>query len=106
MRAIADAGHEVASQGWEHYRVGDQSPAEFRADVTRTKKALEDLSGQEVKGYRAAELLDRPQDMVGVRRIGGGRVSRSSSSIHPIRHDHYGVPDAPRFPSRRSRRTR
>ncbi len=97
VRAIADAGHEVASHGWEHYRVGDQTPAEFRADVTRTKKVLEDLSGQEVKGYRAASFsIDRKTWWAFDELAEAGY--RYSSSIHPIRHDHYGVPDAPRFP--------
>jgi polysaccharide deacetylase family protein (PEP-CTERM system associated) len=97
VRAIADAGHEVASHGWEHYRVGDQTPAEFRADVTRTKKLLEDLSGQEVKGYRAASFsIDRGTWWAFDELAEAGY--HYSSSIHPIRHDHYGVPDAPRFP--------
>ena len=97
VRAISDAGHEVASHGWEHYRVGEQTPAEFRADVTRTKKVLEDLSGQEVKGYRAASFsIDRKTWWAFDELAEAGY--RYSSSIHPIVHDHYGVPDAPRFP--------
>jgi polysaccharide deacetylase family protein (PEP-CTERM system associated) len=97
VRAIHRAGHEVASHGWEHYRVGEQTPAEFRADVTRTKKVLEDLSGQEVKGYRAASFsIDRTTWWAFDELAEAGY--RYSSSIHPIVHDHYGVPDAPRFP--------
>jgi polysaccharide deacetylase family protein (PEP-CTERM system associated) len=97
VRAISDAGHEVASHGWAHYRVGEQTPAEFRADVTRTKKVLEDLSGQEVKGYRAASFsIDRKTWWAFDELAEAGY--RYSSSIHPIVHDHYGVPDAPRFP--------
>jgi polysaccharide deacetylase family protein (PEP-CTERM system associated) len=97
VRAIAEAGHEVASHGWEHYRVGDQDPAEFRADVTRTKKVLEDLSGQEVKGYRAASFSINRRTWWAFDELAEAGY-RYSSSIHPIRHDHYGVPDAPRFP--------
>jgi polysaccharide deacetylase family protein (PEP-CTERM system associated) len=97
VRAISDAGHEVASHGWAHYRVGEQTPAEFRADVTRTKKLLEDLSGQEIKGYRAASFsIDRGTWWAFDELAEAGY--RYSSSIHPIVHDHYGVPDAPRFP--------
>jgi polysaccharide deacetylase family protein (PEP-CTERM system associated) len=97
VRAISDAGHEVASHGWAHYRVGEQTPAEFRADVTRTKKVLEDLSGQEVKGYRAASFsIDRTTWWAFDELAEAGYSY--SSSIHPIVHDHYGVPDAPRFP--------
>jgi polysaccharide deacetylase family protein (PEP-CTERM system associated) len=97
VRAISDAGHEVASHGWEHYRVGEQTPAEFRADVTRTKKVLEDLSGQEVKGYRAASFSINRKTWWAFDELAEAGY-RYSSSIHPIVHDHYGVPDAPRFP--------
>ncbi|UEM02737.1 DUF3473 domain-containing protein [Skermanella rosea] len=97
VRAIADAGHEVASHGWEHWRVGEQTPAEFRADVSRTRKLLEDQSGQAVTGYRAASFsIDRGTWWAFDELAEAGY--RYSSSIHPIRHDHYGVPDAPRFP--------
>jgi polysaccharide deacetylase family protein (PEP-CTERM system associated) len=97
VRAIADAGHEVASHGWEHYRVGQQTPAEFRADVTRTRLLLEDQSGQAVTGYRAASFsIDRSTWWAFDELAEAGY--HYSSSIHPIRHDHYGVPDAPRFP--------
>jgi polysaccharide deacetylase family protein (PEP-CTERM system associated) len=53
VREIANAGHEVASHGWEHARVTTQSPADFRMSVRRTKRILEDLTGEEVIGYRA-----------------------------------------------------
>jgi len=56
IRRIVEAGHELASHGWEHVRVSDQSPEAFRADAERTKKTLEDLSGEEVTGYRAASF--------------------------------------------------
>ena len=53
-RKIVDNGHELASHGWEHTRVSAQTPREFREDVARTRKLLEDVSGKAVKGYRAA----------------------------------------------------
>jgi polysaccharide deacetylase family protein (PEP-CTERM system associated) len=53
VRAIASAGHEVASHGWDHRRIVDQTPAAFRASVRRTKEFLEGLSGAPVLGFRA-----------------------------------------------------
>lgn len=96
VKKIVEGGHEVASHGWEHIRVNTQSPGEFRADIERTRKLLQDLSGQPVPGYRAASYS-----------IGAGEEwawqqlaevgYQYSSSIVPIRHDLYGIPDAPRF---------
>jgi peptidoglycan/xylan/chitin deacetylase (PgdA/CDA1 family) len=54
VRQIVDAGHELASHGYSHIRVVDQTLQQFRQDVTRTKKLLEDTGGQAVVGYRAA----------------------------------------------------
>jgi polysaccharide deacetylase family protein (PEP-CTERM system associated) len=53
VRRIVDAGHELASHGYGHQRASDLSEAEFSADIRTAKKLLEDISGQEVKGYRA-----------------------------------------------------
>ncbi len=96
VRRIVEGGHELASHGYGHQRASDLAPADFSADVGRAKKMLEDLSGQEVSGYRAPSFS-----------IGEGNLwafdcleragYRYSSSIYPIRHDHYGMPDAPRF---------
>ena len=96
VRRIVEAGHELASHGWSHIRVTQQERNDLRADVTRTKSLLEDLSGKPVLGYRAASYS-----------IGEGNLwalevleetgHRYSSSIYPIRHDLYGMPRAPRF---------
>jgi polysaccharide deacetylase family protein (PEP-CTERM system associated) len=96
VRRIVDAGHELASHGFGHERASDLSRADFSADIRRAKLLLEDISGQEIKGYRAPSFS-----------IGAGNLwafeclaeagHRYSSSIYPIRHDHYGMPDAPRF---------
>ena len=96
VQRIAAQGHEVASHGYVHPRASELNHAEFRADIERAKGVLEDLSGTEVAGYRAPSFS-----------IGHGNLwaldalahagHRYSSSIYPIRHDHYGMPDAPRF---------
>lgn len=96
VQRIVAEGHELASHGYGHERASDQSPALFSADIERAKKLLEDLSGQVVQGYRAPSFS-----------IGTGNLwafdclqsagYRYSSSIYPIQHDHYGMPDSPRF---------
>jgi len=96
VRRIAEAGHEVASHGFDHTRVIHQEPAQFRADVTRTKRLLEDVTGLAVRGYRAATYSIGASNLwaLDVLQEAGYRYS---SSIYPIRHDLYGMPDAPRF---------
>ena len=96
VRKIVDNGHELASHGWEHIRVSTQTPAEFRADATRTRKQLEDIGGQAVKGYRAASYSIGASETWAWNELAEAGY-RYSSSIVPIRHDHYGIPDAPRF---------
>ena len=96
VRAIVGGGHELASHGYAHRRASDQSPAQFSEDIVRAKKVLEDLVGVAVKGYRA------PSFSIGTTNLWALECVRDagytySSSIYPVRHDHYGMPDAPRF---------
>jgi polysaccharide deacetylase family protein (PEP-CTERM system associated) len=96
VRRIVEQGHELASHGYAHQRASDQGTEEFSDDVGRSKALLEDIGGQQVLGYRAPSFS-----------IGSGNLwaldvlkqagYRYSSSIYPVRHDHYGMPDAPRF---------
>ena len=97
IRAIVDAGHELASHGADHSRVTSLTKAEFRKDVDGTRKRLEDISGTSVIGYRA------PSFSIGKNTLWAHDVLaecgyRYSSSVYPIKHDHYGLPKAPRFP--------
>ncbi|MEL7448573.1 MAG: XrtA system polysaccharide deacetylase [Pseudomonadota bacterium] len=95
-RRIVEQGHELASHGWGHVRAFSQNPAEFREDITRTRKLLEDTGGAAVSGYRAASYsIDRRNLWALDELLEAGY--RYSSSIYPIAHDHYGMPDAPRF---------
>lgn len=99
IRRIVGAGHELASHGYEHRRATDQSADEFRADVRRTKALLEDIGGVPVAGYRAASFsFDKSNPWV--HEILSEEGYRYSSSVYPVVHDHYGVPDAPRVPYR------
>ncbi len=96
IKRIVDEGHELASHGYEHIRVTEQTSSEFREDIAKTKKILEDLSGQEVKGYRAASysIVSKNLWALDVLQEEGYKYS---SSIYPVKHDLYGIPDAPRF---------
>lgn len=96
VRRIVEGGHELASHGYGHERVSDLSEADFFNDIHSAKALLEDIAGVRVQGYRAPSFS-----------IGAGNLwaldtlqragYRYSSSIYPIKHDHYGMPDAPRF---------
>lgn len=96
VRRIAAQGHEVASHGYGHERASDLAPPDFDADVRRAKAVLEDLSGTAVAGYRAPSFSIGPRNWWAFDALAASG-HRYSSSIYPIRHDHYGMPDAPRF---------
>ena len=99
VRSIVHQGHELASHGHGHQRATELSPIEFRADIERAKGVLEDVGATHVRGYRAPSFS-----------IGAGNLwafdclARAgyaySSSVYPIRHDHYGMPESPRFAHR------
>ncbi len=101
VKRIAAAGHEVASHGYGHQRASDLDLAAFTQDITRAKHLLEDLTGVAVQGYRA------PSFSIGANNLWAFDVlasagHRYSSSIYPIKHDHYGMPSSPRFAYRLS----
>ena len=96
IRRIVDAGHELASHGYEHHRASEQGYGQFLADIRLAKAVLEDVAGQPVSGYRAPSFSVGPANDWAFDCIARAGY-RYSSSIYPIRHDHYGVPDAPRF---------
>jgi polysaccharide deacetylase family protein (PEP-CTERM system associated) len=97
VRAIHKAGHEVASHSWDHQRLQLHTPASFRADVRRSKAALEQVTGEAVVGYRAPtfSLVRQTAWAVDVLAELGMLYD---SSIFPVYHDRYGVPSAPRTP--------
>lgn len=96
VRRIVRGGHELASHGYGHLRASDQTADQFRDDIGRSKAILEDIGGQAVLGYRAPSFSIGTGNLwaLDVLREAGYRYS---SSIYPIQHDHYGMPDAPRF---------
>lgn len=96
VKRIVESGHELASHGYGHLRVTDQSREVFLEDVSSAKKILEDIGGVKILGYRA------PSFSIGDKNLWALDVLREtghiySSSIYPIQHDHYGMPSAPRF---------
>lgn len=96
VRDIVAQGHELASHGYGHQRASDLDRAAFREDIVRAKGILESLSGRPVRGYRA------PSFSIGTGNLWAFDVLAEtghhySSSIYPIQHDHYGMPDSPRF---------
>ena len=95
-RRIADAGHELASHGFGHQRASQQTEGEFLSDIRLAKAILEDVAGCEVRGYRAPSFsigTSNPWAFEAIAEAG----YRYSSSVYPIRHDHYGMPGSPRF---------
>lgn len=96
IRRIVEEGHELACHGYRHVRVTQQSPDQFREDIRVSKQILEDLAGREVVGYRAASYS------IGAKNLWALEILQDegfvySSSIYPVKHDLYGMPDAPRF---------
>ncbi|MBA6412710.1 DUF3473 domain-containing protein [Parahaliea sp. F7430] len=96
VRKIVAQGHELASHGWEHIRVTQQDRGAFREDISRTRSLLEDISGTAVLGYRAASYSIGADNLWALDELAEAGY-QYSSSIVPIHHDHYGMPDAPRF---------
>ena len=97
VRRIQKEGHEIACHGYAHQLVYTQSRDEFRQDVRRAKSILEDITGKEVIGYRAPtySITNKSKWAFDVLVEEGFKYD---SSIFPIRHDFYGMPEAPRFP--------
>jgi polysaccharide deacetylase family protein (PEP-CTERM system associated) len=95
VRDISRAGHEVASHGYGHRLVYDQSPREFANDIRRAKAVLESVTGRAVLGYRAPSFsITRKSWWAFDVLAQQGYVY--DASVYPIHHDRYGVPDAPR----------
>ena len=96
IRKIVAEGHELASHGFAHIPVYEQSAVEFRSDVRRTKQMLEDTGGVPVQGYRAASFSIDANTLWALDVLAEEGYAYSSS-IYPVAHDLYGMPSAPRF---------
>jgi len=96
VRRIVAAGHELASHGWDHVRVTQQTPDQFRRDVGDTKKLLEDIGGCPVIGYRAASFSIVERNLWALRVL-EETGHRYSSSVYPMRRELGGIAGAERF---------
>ena len=96
VRQIAENGHELASHGYHHLRANEQTMDEFRKDVSSSKSLLEDIAGKKVRGYRAPSFSINGKNLWALDVL-FEEGYEYSSSIYPIKHDHYGMPEAPRF---------
>ena len=96
VRRIVDGGHELASHGYGHQRATDLDRSAFAQDITRAKKLLEDIAGAPVQGYRAPSFSIGSSNLWAFDSLAQAGY-QYSSSIYPIKHDHYGMPDSPRF---------
>jgi polysaccharide deacetylase family protein (PEP-CTERM system associated) len=96
IRRIVEAGHEIASHGWDHIRVFTMDPEDYRADLGRARAAIEDACGVSPTGYRAPSFsIDKRTPWAHQVLVEEGYAY--SSSVAPIAHDHYGWREAPRF---------
>jgi polysaccharide deacetylase family protein (PEP-CTERM system associated) len=96
MRRVAEAGHELGNHGSEHDRVFTLGRQKFAADIERARKLIEDASGALVTGYRAPSFsID--QRTPWAHEVLAEQGYAYSSSVAPVKHDHYGWADAPRF---------
>ncbi len=96
VREIVEQGHELASHGYSHCRITMLDREQFRDEIKTSKAILEDISGVEVRGYRAPSY-SIVESTLWAHEILAEEGYRYSSSVYPIRHDLYGIPDAPRF---------
>ena len=97
VERIAAAGHEVACHGYSHRLVYEQTPEEFYAETRRAKEVLEDITGSRVRGYRAASYSIVKSSLWALDCL-AELDFEYDSSIFPVRHDRYGIPDAKRVP--------
>ncbi|QIQ88094.1 XrtA system polysaccharide deacetylase [Erythrobacter sp.] len=96
MRRIIDAGHEIASHGYDHARVFTLSRRAFAEDIARARRIIEDAAGVAVKGYRAPSFSIDARNPWAFEELAAQGYAYSSS-VAPVVHDHYGWPEAPRF---------
>jgi polysaccharide deacetylase family protein (PEP-CTERM system associated) len=97
IQEIAAAGHEIGCHGMSHRLIYTQSRAEFRDETRRSKQLLEDLVGKSVRGYRAASFSIVRRSLWALDELIDAGFEYDSS-VFPVRHDNYGIPDAPLAP--------
>lgn len=99
VRAIHAAGHEVQSHGYGHRLIDALTPAALRADLIRSRKVLEDIMGERVRGYRAPAFSVTRRTPWALDEIVEAGFSYDSS-VFPVAMRRYGVHHAPHYPHR------
>jgi len=97
VRRIAEMGHEVASHGFSHRLIYEQTPDDFRVETIKSKHILEDIAQSSVIGYRAASYSITKQSEWALDILADAGF-QYDSSIVPVYHDLYGIPGAPDSP--------
>ena len=97
VKEIHRQGHEIASHGYSHQLIYNQTPAVFKEETLKSKQLLEDLTGEEVLGYRAASYSITKRNLWALDILAEAGFSYDSS-IFPIHHDRYGIADAKTVP--------
>ena len=97
VKRIFREGHEIGAHSWDHRLIYTQSPEEFRLDVRKTKKRLEDITGSEVKGYRGTSFSIIRESLWALD-ILQEEGFKYDSTIFPVVHSRYGIADSPRHP--------
>ena len=97
VKKISDQGHEIACHSYYHQLVYDLTPEEFREDTRQAKDILEQLTGKKILGYRAPSYSITKKSLWALE-ILHELGFLYDSSVFPIYHDRYGIPEAPRFP--------
>ena len=97
IKKLSAQGHEIASHGYSHQLVYNQTPETFREETYRSKYLLEDITGKSVQGYRAASYSITKESLWALDILSEAGFTWDSS-IFPIRHDRYGIPDSPSAP--------
>jgi polysaccharide deacetylase family protein (PEP-CTERM system associated) len=97
VKEIQAAGHEIGSHGYAHQLIYEQTPDEFAADLTRSLEIIEGITGVKVRGFRAPSFSVTQRSLWAIEIMSSlGLVY--DSSVFPILHDNYGIPNAPRNP--------
>jgi polysaccharide deacetylase family protein (PEP-CTERM system associated) len=97
IRRIVEEGHELASHGYDHYRATEQHYGAFSRTSGSPRPCSKIWRRTRQRVYRAPSFSVGPCERVGVRLHRRGGLPLQSRALYPIRHDHYGAPDAPRF---------
>ncbi|MGD8927298.1 MAG: DUF3473 domain-containing protein, partial [Thioalkalispiraceae bacterium] len=97
VKEIDSRGHEVASHGYSHQLIYKQTPKVFREETIRSKKLLEDITGKDIKGYRAASYSITKKSLWALDVLADAGF-KYDSSIFPVYHDNYGIPGTPTKP--------